>query len=350
MMYIRKWIASNGWYWSNFDWNKSFDGRDYLSQSIKRKSKIVAIKLGVSAASPWVFKLRRQNFIDGVWKFFGVTREYQTGNAEFDDQIFIISDQPDLWRNFLPSGADKACLNLFNAIPKLTSVTSDGYTIRAEIGRDITMEPTTIAQILGTLEIIVKCMRQAPALSDNTNRMLPWAISAFWIILSIVAFLTAVIGLDIFSQIGLVSLWPPAQDGYIHAIPWSVGTLAACILTIRGTARAGTTILWALLLCAISLPVLTTDYFIYDNIKHDTSAPNQYKAELVDKWTTHGRHANHYHIKLYLPERSQFVEYRISMDDYDHIDAYSHGIATMRGGARGYEWVEHINLNGIQIK
>ena len=69
------------------------NGVPYQFQIIKEKNKSTAIiKIGVDVKKGYDFVFKKESLIDRFFKFIGLSIEYQVENKEFDDLIYIASD------------------------------------------------------------------------------------------------------------------------------------------------------------------------------------------------------------------------------------------------------------------
>lgn len=79
------------------------------------KGEVKAFKIAIDATEGHDFILKRERSVDRLFKHIGVSREYEIGNSEFDDLIYVISDDK-LLHQQLSSSPD-----LVNAIIRLFS-------------------------------------------------------------------------------------------------------------------------------------------------------------------------------------------------------------------------------------
>ncbi|NBO18722.1 MAG: hypothetical protein EBV03_05725 [Proteobacteria bacterium] len=58
-----------------------------------KKNKPVASRIGITAPMPAQFRLERERLTHRLTKWLGFCREFQAGNTEFDDRVYILTDQ-----------------------------------------------------------------------------------------------------------------------------------------------------------------------------------------------------------------------------------------------------------------
>ena len=94
---------------------KKYKGKSYKYNIINYKNKVIKIALGIDAIEGYDYALKKESFIDRFFKKIGISNEYQTGNAEFDNNVYIVSDD-DYLNNQLSSNEEiiKIILKIFS--------------------------------------------------------------------------------------------------------------------------------------------------------------------------------------------------------------------------------------------
>jgi hypothetical protein len=72
------------------------DGKTFEYEVSRHKRRITGVKIGVGAPFKVRFVLRTEGFIDRLGKWLAVAREYQTGDAAFDERVYVLSDDRSL--------------------------------------------------------------------------------------------------------------------------------------------------------------------------------------------------------------------------------------------------------------
>lgn len=69
-------------------------GAPYLwAHELSRKNKPASSRIGITAPTPAQFRLERERFTHRLTKWLGFCQEFQSGSADFDDRVYILSDQ-----------------------------------------------------------------------------------------------------------------------------------------------------------------------------------------------------------------------------------------------------------------
>src|SRR4051794_29632954 len=76
----------------------SHAGQPWYKKVNKRRGKILSFKVGMPLKVPFVFRLQREGSSDRWFKKMGLAHEFQTGDATFDEAVYIACDHPALHR------------------------------------------------------------------------------------------------------------------------------------------------------------------------------------------------------------------------------------------------------------
>lgn len=71
-------------------------GISYLYNTVTYKGNVTAIFIGCYCPVDIDLTIKKETRFDRFFKFFGVSVEHQVGREEFDDEIYIISDHPEV--------------------------------------------------------------------------------------------------------------------------------------------------------------------------------------------------------------------------------------------------------------
>jgi hypothetical protein len=76
----------------------TFEGHSYFEKISKNKQgRVTRLRLGADLNSPVLFRLSRETKIDLFFKSVGLSTEFQTGDKQFDQMIYIACDHPFLY-------------------------------------------------------------------------------------------------------------------------------------------------------------------------------------------------------------------------------------------------------------
>jgi hypothetical protein len=76
----------------------SHAGQPWYKKVRKKRGKIVSFRVGMPLKVPFVFRLQRESSSDRWFKKMGLAHEFQTGDATFDEAVYIACDHPALHR------------------------------------------------------------------------------------------------------------------------------------------------------------------------------------------------------------------------------------------------------------
>ncbi|WP_419769985.1 MAG: hypothetical protein ACNI3C_11700 [Candidatus Marinarcus sp.] len=76
--------------WKGID--ETYNDISYKYKIISHKGKVMRLLLGINGIEGYDYSLKKENSIDRFFKRIRISYEFQSGNIEFDDSIYIISD------------------------------------------------------------------------------------------------------------------------------------------------------------------------------------------------------------------------------------------------------------------
>jgi hypothetical protein len=126
--------------------------RSFETSSVKVNNVVVSSKtttrftLGLPKASPFTASFRGEGIVEKITKIF--KKELQTGDAEFDKQVYITTDTPDATTSFL---ADENVRLLIGGFVRSGSVEIEGSTINLSVDGHENGEPREVIELLRLL-------------------------------------------------------------------------------------------------------------------------------------------------------------------------------------------------------
>lgn len=75
---------------------RRIDGISYLYRSEINRNKVQGIYIGYPCPVDIDLTIKKETIFDRFFKFFGISVEHEVGRDEFDDEIYIISDHPEI--------------------------------------------------------------------------------------------------------------------------------------------------------------------------------------------------------------------------------------------------------------
>lgn len=85
--------------------------RDWQYKNITHKGEVVSVLLGIEGIHQYRFSFKRESSIHGFGKWCGLAREFQTGDADFDSLVYILSDNSLLHRKLAASSEVRSAIS-----------------------------------------------------------------------------------------------------------------------------------------------------------------------------------------------------------------------------------------------
>jgi len=101
-----------------------FNNIPYQFKIYKSKYRVNGVRIGIDSPKGRVFAFKPEQGRDWWFKFLGITVEHQVGDKEFDDAVYVISDDQSLLDKLSTDTSIRdTIMNLFNAASKWKCVT-----------------------------------------------------------------------------------------------------------------------------------------------------------------------------------------------------------------------------------
>jgi hypothetical protein len=226
----------------------------YLKKHKKMMEKATAVTIGMPMETRSWIRMDRESRIDRFFKRIGIGSEMQTGDPEFDKQVYVTSDHPAVATLLAGSAALRAAVMRSLGIIGATCVRYDGRAIWIDEipGSEVTpLHLDTLAEL-----------REASIpLSQAPNR---WFVDHFlWKALLIEGVIWAIFGYAIGACIEYAGnrtdlhLWtdPLIRTGLLVALLAFVGILASIALWMRGSSRGHRILVESAAVLALGLPI-----------------------------------------------------------------------------------------------
>ncbi|HUR58914.1 MAG TPA: hypothetical protein VM029_14470 [Opitutaceae bacterium] len=311
----------------------------------KHKGRVVSTTFGVPFTHPVFFRLTKEDFWDRYFKKIGFTREVQTGDASFDEAIYVSCDHPAM-APVLQADADMRA-----AIDGLFSkgaqrIFADGKVLWAHFPRDVFPGETE----LGRLATIRDALNAVPPEHLQTLRD-PF----FWKALLVESVVWSIV---IYGAPALVEIATRSHPQYFEWGPViKTGLLAAVGIfaflfglswwLLRGSSRAHV-LTESFVALLIGVPLSSIQMLSDSNIALDRSAPVVVEQMVADKYTrvtvsSKGRRRTHYHLRFSGAVTDPFripADIEVAVSVYQRASKGHPLFIQMRQGAAGIPWVE----------
>ena len=289
--------------------------------------------------SPAPLTLRFESKTDRVGKRLRLNRETQTGDAAFDERVYLESDAPDaLVLATLVDPATRAgvvtCLTL--GCKELT-LDDEGY-LGAEL--ELTSEARVAPESISTLlDALASTAEGIPPLQGRGHhrsrvRVIPTAAVVVtllsWLLFYLVDWLWEPIGSDLYTtaKLGGFVLW--------------VLLLPVLFITLRGRSVSLRDFLTSAFLLALGLPLSAVDLLLTSNALLDSSEPSAHVTQVKSRYRTTGKNASN-HVKLdSWREGEETIESKIGNRLYYELSQGQAVTVTTRRGYLGWERITAI--------
>ena len=321
---------------------------------IKNKYFPNELYIGTKGIDDIRFKLKAETWYDRLFKLIGVSKEYQTNHPDFDDLVYIASDDSNI-HSIISRHPDvsAAILGIFNhpVTPGIKVKEINNYAGKIWIEYKIPREFTDVG-ILSFAEHPVSNLKSITdtftgKISQPTARFKdPFVLKAI-VILAISSGL-AINGLVQFLRLGVVKNSLTVDSSLIWEDAFWIGIAVAIALvavTLAILKRSSRTHLVVLEICFVGTmgAILTAYVNLHDvNIDFDNSRPEIFETKILAKKINRNRRGRtSYSITTYdwnMEKDKQ--KFRVSSNFFNRVDVGDRLVVRQRSGYLNYRWVE----------
>ena len=330
-------------------------GISYQYKILRNKHGIVGVMIGIDGPREFDYTFKKENSVDRFCKFIGLSVEHQTGNKEFDDLVYIVSDNLQLHR--LISVNNKilnTVIELFKSDKKfnceLKEIRNNSGRLwlkyRTKSGFNEIQVPEISSGVVSLLQTIAGELEQIPQYAINKWKD-PFVIKAAIIL----AISTALAINGLVHIVRLVWTRIPfivdTKQLILDSLYWGVGIIIFLfVITLFLLGRSARTHLVMVELLFIGMFGAITTAFIEMrdmNIELDNSAATMYEVKAVNKRISRSRRSTSYH--LYLEDWNKEEARKnvtVSSDFYRSVSVGDSLVVRQKSGYLKYRWVESI--------
>lgn len=303
-----------------------------------RPSTLAARVAGAAAAPPVI--LRRETGFDRLGKRLGISREFVTGDLDFDRELYLESD------------ADEMVLLQLSGNPALRDaaralICLHGY------GR-LEFSPQGLAAVASPplpAQFTAAGFEPAAAALATVARALPGfapqqlRVPAPWLTIAAMA---GVIAFDALGVAVMAVSWAqwPLLDGWPSGVGALAGLLAvpfqilALIPFLRGRATSFRNFAIAAGISLIGLPLLGAGLVVGANGALDRSAPTVHATTVTRTYTTRHKNSTSYHVEVRSWRAGETTHtFDVGYGFYAGVESKSPVTVTTRAGRFGWEWL-----------
>lgn len=319
----------------------------------RTEPKSVGLRIGVTASTAYDFSLKPEKWRDWLSKFIGFSVEHQTGDAEFDKTVYILSNDARIHATLSQNAALRAdILRVFKVVAPHSAVLKEvrcsggriwvHYKLKTELNRD--KIPVLAGEVVPALSRLATDLARANV--TGTPRLYDRFVLRAAIILAIST------GLAVNGAVHLVRLYfipIPFTVDNSTLILWSLycgaGLLALLVLSVvlflGRSARAHIVLLEVLLVGSLGA-VLTSFVELRDlNMEWDQQPAVSYEVSAVSKRISKGRRRpDRYYVTISgWPDKNTTTEIRVPSSLYNRTDQGAALVLLQKPGFLKVPWV-----------
>lgn len=315
-------------------------GKSYQWNYVRTKNGARA-SLIVTTDVPISFSLEEEKWFQRFAKKLGFATEFQTGDTQFDKQVYILSDSSDFCNRLRSDDVlRKLCVQLFTVGDCIKVDAGKGRIEVAWRQAQITLDPDTAEAMVTCVYDIARhlsTLQYRTTQQDHVRRIASMTISGLFMLTLFGGF----IGMAAIPYHSLFPLEIAKQVGMYLCILVPL-TLFLLNVLFGGSSHGLTTLKFFLLFGIAGLGVTTATTLLFVNYKYDTSAAESHLQRIVNKHESHSRKGGtSYHLRL-TNWYGASAPFSLRVDSSVYYDARIGDTVKIltHPGYLGHEWIE----------
>jgi hypothetical protein len=289
--------------------------------------------------------VRRESRMDRLGKSLRINREVQTGDALFDDAVYIESDaaDADVIAVLGEDRARRAVVALLDLGFKQIGINDLGDTLTAgyQTSNFAAVDPVRLRPAAEHLRAIA---RSLPRFSGPVVRPSFWDRATFAVTGSIVFAIGALIALLSFK-----SAYPPitadaSGTGMLVGLAAWIVALPILVLLLRGRATSFRMLIICASVLLAGLPMSAVASTIGMNGALDDARPVAHPTHVLGTRTVRGKNSTTYYVSVAGWRDKQPVELEVSRSFMNSVSRGTQVIVTVGPGYFGWEWLRSIRM------
>ena len=262
---------------------REIESTTYYVSQISSKKSVWSTTLRFPFQSQTIFKLSPEKKIDGLFKKFGLSKEFQTGDSEFDRKIYIACDSLSFNKSLNENIEMKEIILDLSAYD-LKSISCDGEWVSIQVKGDMGEDQRFISlshQLVQKLGLVkerwVRENRDAYFGKMILIEVLLWSIATY-------------------AVMGVFELWATDRPVYVDPLPMVksgviCGVIGGIIFTLmvfyqmRGSSRSHRIIIESLIVILCSFPIGGIAILSDLNLYFDRSPSEFVETKIVEKFS-----------------------------------------------------------------
>jgi hypothetical protein len=304
------------------------------------------LQVFVDCISSGRFRVIREGALERFFTKLGISRQIKTGDAAFDQEFYILSDETDFATGYFSDPQKRQAVSEIFAMG-FTDVKHDGKIMEARLSpfkMSDEVDPAVITVPLASLNLLA-AMPSTPfqyhpyELSPQgaNFKMLRVVAFAVPILASIAAIVTLVWGMAVFEPLDAGALF---LDSLKYSVPTLVLFLWLAVRWVRGRSGSHRELLVILGLSLVAFPLAGFGGQTSLNGWLDASPPVPHQTLVVKKHTTKNKNSTSYYVSLRSWRDARTTE-KLSVHEalYNQVTPGKTVItAVTRAGHFGFEW------------
>jgi hypothetical protein len=301
-------------------------------------------RIFVDCPSSGEFKIAREKGFDRFGKSIGIAREIQTGDPDFDDQFYIMTDTVDFTSAYLMDGQKRQDIRTITSFG-FNEILHDGKSLEAR------WTPFKLKEDLDSsfVTAVLPLLRSLSRLQTMHFYPKTFGESVNWKARKILAIAVPAVLLG-----GGIACWIwsdqqfPPLDGFalfVDSLKTSLPALGLflcwAIWMLRGRSTGHRDLLGVLILALFAFPLAGGGLEAALNGWLDTAPAVAHETVVVEKYTTRSKQTTHYHVRVksWRPH-GRIEELSVRAETYRAITPHQSKMITVtKPGHLGFEWL-----------
>lgn len=323
------------------------DGTAYQVTEHRHKGHLRGVTIGVVANNGHYFGIKKESALDRLFKWIGVSAEVQTRNKEFDENYYLVSDNPALCQALSGNPSFRTAIEALHAI-KLKKLEATPHLVWLYV--PATIFNTERESIVAQLKVVADALSSVPLISNASlfNSSARTAIiyncfHATWLGLGIYGLtVTGIRDAELVDKLPLM-----IKSGIIGSVIAAVWFVS--ILLLAGRSSRGHLVLLDFIFMGLAGIYMSVFSGLYDyNVINDRSEPQYFEREIVNKKTYRcGKRKRSTCYSLVIDgfiKEDGIHSKKVSSTTYHAAQIGGKARVTLRQGALGYSWTDKIEL------
>ncbi len=274
----------------------AFEGTLYFQKLEKdKKGKVTGFRVGVHLRVPVILRLQAEHASDRLFKALGLAKEFQTGDNEFDREIYVACDHPALFHLLLED--ERARMKIREVLGAgFHRISTDGEALWIE--RTVDREPT-VTELKLLVELRNVLAELESRLRHYSDPFVAKAVAVEAVTWSVFAYAAGALLELTFNRVDYhVDSWQLLGPGLLAATILFGLLFGLVVALLRGSSRGHRILVEGAVLLVISVPVASVQTVSDLNRYLDSSETVVISREIERAEVRRGRKSTAYYLVL----------------------------------------------------